>query len=58
MKNLRKKKINDFFLLISFYETFYCGRYNVFIIIFFVHENMKKLASKIAHNCPKSFFFQ
>ena len=42
-----------------FHVTFQCGRKGTFkkkLYLFFVHENMKKLPSKVAHNRPKSFF--
>ena len=30
----------------------------LFILFFFAHENLKKPASKVAHNCPQFFFQQ
>ena len=49
------------FCLPLFYATFQFGRYNTFkkyINLFFAHENLKKWASKVAHNRPKLFFSQ
>ena len=50
----KKKKIP------SFYETFQCGRYDIFkknLKIFFEPEKVKKWASKVAHNRPRPFYF-
>ena len=44
----------DFCLPLS-YATFQCGPYNIFkksLNKFFAHENLKKRASKVAHNRP------
>ena len=53
----RKKILPKKFLIFLplFYATCQCGRYNVFkkkLNLFFPHENIKKWASKVAHNWP------
>ena len=49
-----------FFFLPFFYATFQCGRYGVskkIKIKIFDPEKVKKLASKVAHNRPRPFYF-
>ena len=44
-------------LLVSLVTDY--GRYNIFkknLNLFFAHENIKKRASKVAHNRPETFF--
>ena len=50
---LFKKKI-IFFSFILCQKCFH--RLKCFLKIFFAHENMKKLSSKVAHNRPRFFF--
>ena len=56
-----KNTSQDFFdfLLPLFYATFQCGHYNIFkkiLNLFFAHENIRKRASKVAHNRSQTFF--
>ena len=60
--NLYFKYFQSFFLLLFtfiFYATFQCRPYNIFKKIlnwFFAHKNLKKQASKVAHNRPIPLF--
>ena len=52
MKNFQEKRKT------LFYATLQCGRYNFFYPYFFLlidYKNLKKTASKVAHNRPKFF---
>jgi hypothetical protein len=57
----RKKYFTKIFDFLSplFYATFQCQPYNIFkkySNLFFANKNIKKRASKVAHNSPETFF--
>ena len=55
----RKKFFPFLFFLPFFNATFQCGHYiNHLQFFFYDHENIKKWASKVAHNRPKPFIPQ